>query len=333
MTTIRRIFATLGITATLYTIAAGLFGALGFAHWLITITAIDHWHPNWPDPTTVDATAKALPVFTGPLAFIMFLAYFGTYYLARFFPSGSSVTASRVPVAHGGAAMALAGSWPYRPTRERFHTDLCDMLRTAGATPDKALAAADAAMLLTNSDDPADWAGRIREEALTIAGFTGATLRITSRHPRLEESAHFFNDYGYRTTRLRRVGSNDDTDDHFLNFTGLIVFYRTSAHAAEEALIELLITAHQGHMASMADNGSPGKADAVEQNAKALKHVSMKLALRGFVPPELDAEIGRDGTATAEELERWAIAQVVAACSPMTRMPLPTIERTIGGQQ
>lgn len=81
----------------------------------------------------------------------------------------------------------------------------------------------------------------------------------------------------------------------------------------------------------MADNGDPTHAGHVERAAKALRHVATKLALRGFVPPELDAQIGHPGVATADEMEQWAIAQVVAACSPMTSAPLPTTARTTEG--
>lgn len=344
MTTIRRIFATVGITAALYTVATALFGALGFAHALITITAIDHWHPNWPDPATVDDIATILPTLTTATAIAMLIAYIATAFLDRWFgpsslPSGMSA-AARFPVAQ---AMAGRAVHPYKPTRADFHADLAGMLRDAGCTPDDALAGADAAMLSADTDDPADWAGRIRQEALNAAGVYKTYVRIFSREPRLAETARFLQDYGYRALVMKRVEGSmsakpnsgiptlEETTADFLNFDGLLVFHRTPARAAEEALIELLISAHQAYMASMDDNGEPAKREGVEQYAKALRHVCTKLALRGFVPPELDAEIGRDGTATAEELERWAIAQVVAACSPMTRMPLPTIERTTGG--
>lgn len=342
MRTLRRISATIGITAALYSIATGIFGALSFAHWLITITAIDHWHPNWPDPTTVESVAKDLPTLTTALAVSMFLIYIGTSFLNRWLTPPSSslgmVSAAATPLA---TTLAL---YPYNPTRAEFHADLAGLLRDAGCTPDKALEAADAAMLTADTDNPADWAGRVRQEAFNIAGIYTTYARIFSREPHLLDTALFLQDYGYRTLPTKRVGSRITPIDRngslptvaeanadYLNFDGLLVFHRTSARAAEEALIELLMIAHQAHMASMEDNGAPGKADAVERYAKTLKHVCMKLALRGFVPPELDAEIGRDGTATAEELERWAIAQVVAACSPMTRMPLPTVERTSGG--
>lgn len=341
MSTLRRIIATIGITAGLYAIAASLFGALNFAHALITITAIDHWHPNWPNPTTVDDIAKNLPTLTTVLAILMLIAYIATHFLWRYIaptPMGTG-SVGALPMATAGRVLS-----PYTPTRDQFHANLCGLLRDAGCSPDKALETADAAMLTTDTDNPADWAGRVRQEAFNIAGIYSTYARVFSREPHLLDTALFLQDYGYRTLPMKRVGSRiaptnrigslptvAEANADYLNFDGLLVFHRTSARAAEEALIELLIIAHQAHMASMEDNGAPGKADAVERYAKTLKHVCMKLALRGFVPPELDAEIGRDGTATADELERWAIAQVVAACSPMTRMPLPTIERTAGG--
>lgn len=334
MTTIRRIIATIGITAGLYSIAAWAFGALPLAHALITLTAIDHWHPNWPDPATVDDIATTLPTLTTALAIAALIAYVGTGYLHRWAtpPALSSgvASAAALPV----AAMAGGALYPYKPTREQFHADLTGMLRDAGCAPDKALEGADAAMLTADTDDPADWAGRVRDEALTLAGVTGPHARVLSREPHLAQTALFLQDYGYRALLMKRVGDPfGTTETGDLNFNGLLVFHRTSASAAEDALIELLITAHQAHMASMEDNGERAKADATERHATALRHVCTKLALRGFVPPELDAEIGRDGTATAEELERWAVAQVVAACSPMTRMPLPTVERTLGGDR
>ena len=346
MTTLRRIIATIGITAALYAIATALFGALGFAHWLITITAIDHWHPNWPDPTTVDSVAKDLPTLTTTLAIVMLLIYIGTGFLHRWTTppalSPGVMSATARPVAMAGLAW-----YPYKPTRTEFHAELSGLLRDAGLTPKRAVETADTAMLSADTDDPTDWAGTVRQEALNIAGIHTPYARVFSREPHLVETTLFLQNYGYRALLMKRIGSRIAPTDRrlgslptvaeanadYLNFDGILVFYRTSARAAEESLVELLIIAHQAHMASMDDNGAPRKAEAVEGYAKTLKHVSTKLALRGFVPPELDAEIGRDGTATAEELERWAIAQVVAACSPMTRMPLPTVERTTGGDQ
>lgn len=330
MGTFRRILAALGISAGIYSIAAWAFGPLPLAHTVITITAIDHWHPNWPDATTVDDIASALPAQTAILAITLLVAYIGAGFIHRWItppelPPHLSQAAT-LPAARAGRVLPL-----YTPTREQFHAELAGTLRDAGLTPDKALATADAAMLTADSDKPADWAGRVRKEAFNIAGLTIPHTRVVSREPHLAETALFLQEYGYRALLMKRVGQGiallDDEDD-YLNFDGLLVFYRTSAHAAESALLELLITTHQAHMASMDDNGERDKGDAVERNAKALKHVCTKLALRGFVPPELDAEVGRDGTATAEELERWAVAQVVASCSPMTRMPLPTVERT-----
>lgn len=334
MTTIRRIMTTIGITAGLYSIAAWTFGALPFAHALITLTAIDHWHPNWPDPATVDDIATTLPTFTMALAIAALIAYVVTAYLHRWVipPTLSSGAASATALPM--AAMAGPALYPYKPTRKEFHASLAGMLRDAGCAPDKALEGADAAMLTADTDDPADWAGRVRDEALTLAGVTGPHARVLSREPHLAQTCQFLKDYGYRALLMKRVGDVFGTAEAGdLNFNGLLVFHRTSASAAEDALIELLITAHQAHMASLDDNGERGKADATKRGAEALRHVCTKLALRGFVPPELDAEVGRDGTATAEELERWAVAQVVAACSPMTRMPLPTVERTLGGDR
>ena len=200
----------------------------------------------------------------------------------------------------------------------------------AGIPDEQALAAVDAAMALADSDDPRDWAGRVRREAVTLAGLDGTFIRVQSREPDLAETARFLTSYGYPTLRVTQVGTPKQGDGHesaVVNFDGLAVQHRTDAHHAEGALIELLIIAHQAHMASMADNGAPAQTGKVERAAKGLRNVATKLALRGFVPPELDTQIGRDGIATADELEQWAIAQVVAACSPMTNAPLPTTER------
>lgn len=324
MTTIRRIIAATGVIAGIYFIASMLFGALPFAHALINITAIDHWHPNWPNPDTVDAVAELSPHLAGALAALMLLAYIGLGYLDRelFPPVSSGVTLS----ATRPALMAGPALYPYTPSRDEFRDDLIEFLRDSGVSRDKATEVADDVMLTMPS-----WGGEIRDEALSRAGAGGLYTRILSREPHLDKTAQFLRDYGYRATRMRRVSSDHGGDDHPLNYNGLLVWHRTTASDAEEALIELLIATHQAHMASMDDNGDPTKRGYVEQYATTLRHVCTKLALRGFVPPELDAEVGRDGTASAEELERWAVAQVVATCSPMTRMPLPTVDRTVVG--
>lgn len=333
MRTLQRLFAVIGITAGTYSILALLIGPTTIVHAFVTLTAIDHWHPNWPETTTVDTTAEALPPLTVALAVTMLLAYIATGYLQRWNTPPALSSAMLNPAAQP-IAMAGRALLPYTPTREGFHADLTEMLRDAGLAPTTALEVADAAMLTADTDTPADWAGRVREEALTAAGMTGHHSRVLSCEPHLAQTVRFLQDYGYRALLMKRIGDRSTTtepDD--LNFDGILVYHRTTAHAAENALIELLITAHQAHMASMDDNGERGKANTVQRYAQRLKHVCTKLALRGFVPPELDAAIGRDGTATAEELERWAIAQVVAACSPMTRMPLPTVERTPGSDR
>lgn len=329
---IRRATAALVTVTGLYAAAAWIIGPTRLADWFTTLTAIDHWHPNWPDPATVSATSHTL----AQLALYFCLGGIATYVaLAALGPRLASGTAAAVPTgsarAIGGQALAsIAG---IRPTRERFHSQLFDALRDAGIAPTQALEATDTAMALADTDDPAHWAGRVRAEAMNLAGLHGRFLRIHSREAHLDETARFLTNYGYPALRVTHVGRTGEGDGHEMNFEGLAVQHATDARDAEEALIELLITAHQAHLASMADNGSSSTIGKVERYAEALRHVTTKLALRGFVPPELDAEVGRDGIATADELEQWAIAQVVAACSPMTRMPLPTIERTLGGDQ
>lgn len=326
MHTLQRLFTAIGIIAGGYSILALLFGSTTIVHAFVTLTAIDHWHPNWPDdPATVDTVARAIPILTIPLTLIILLVY-ATSYLK---PSSSPAMFDYLDQGIGMARLDLS---TYSPTREEFQTDLTEMLRDAGLVPDKAQEAADAAMLKADTKSPATWAGDVREEALTVAGITGPQSRVHSREPHLDQTVRFLQDYGYRALLMKRVGTPlTPTDPDGLNFNGILVYHRTEAHAAEDALIELLITAHQAHLAANDDNGKRDKAQEVKRYAETLKHVCTKLALRGFVPPELDAEIGRDGTATAEELERWAIAQVIATCSPMTRMPLPTVERTTGG--
>lgn len=329
MHTLRRLIATIGIASALCLLGTALFGAQPFARAFITLTAIDHWHPYWPNDTTIETAIDGLPyaaAITTALAFALYLALGIALHRspAVALPAG----------ALGGTTHLAASALPRTPSREEFHADLAQMLRDAGVTPERALDAADAAMLAADSDDITEWAGRVRAGALTAAGITGPNFLVLSREPHLDRTAQFLRDYGYQALAMKRVGTlTRPSESGSLNFDGLLVFHRTTATAAEEALIELLITTHQAHLASIEDNGERDKAEAVKRYAETLKHVCTKLALRGFVPPELDAEIGRDGTATAEELERWAIAQVVASCSPMTRMPLPTIERPLGGQR
>lgn len=318
---------TITALATIYALVAWIAGPLTLAHFFITLTAIDHWHPNWPDPAVVDDIATTLPTLALALAVLCIVLTLVLHLAApRLRPTHP------VPGALGRTALAagaLAATSPHLPTREQFHASLCDALRDAGISAPAALDATDAAMTAhAATDTPADWAGTVRAAALDLAGLSGTYLRVHSREPRLEDTARFLTAYGYPALHVRRVGSTDG-EEHTMNFDGIAVQHRTPARDAEAALIELLITAHQAHLASMDDGGSPRNAGTVQRHADALRHVATKLSLRGFVPPELDAQVGRDGIATADELEQWAIAQVVAACSPISRMPLPTMERTI----
>lgn len=327
MALIRRLLCAAGVALALYAIACLIFSPPTVAHTLVTLTAIDQWHPNWPDESVVNDVANRLfrsVILFGPIGLLYY------FLMRRFFPSRTASSAAII-----GADKTLASSGrmqkPYIPTRKQFITDLAETLRAAGLTPEKAQKTADAAALAADEDDASDWYGHAREHALTLGGITGPNTRVLSREPHLDKTARFLREYGYQALRMRRVGASTAPAPGSLDFDGLLVFHRTPAYDAESALIELLTTAHQAHMASMNDNGYRDTGEGVERHGAGLRHVATKLSLRGFVPPELDAEVGRDGTATAEELERWAIAQVVAICSPMTRMPLPTVERTADG--
>lgn len=332
MPTPRRVLTFIGFTTAIYLLACALFGPVTLAHWFVTVTAIDQWHPNWPDPTTVDTVAGNLQVVVTALALI-FAAAVGIVYVLRrwLFPVSRSSAGVALPSTAMGAATVLARKRAlYRPGREEFATDLTAMLVEAGAPVEQAELAVETAMASTTSKDPADWAGQVRDEALGRVGFAGQAQRVISDEPHLEQTAEFLRAYGFRAVRIKHVEGSDRGE--VLNFGGILVWYRSEATDAENALIELLIYAHQAHLASMEDTGERAQRERVERYTESLGYACQKLALRGFVPPELDAEIGRDGTATAEELHRWAVAQVVGTCSPMAQTPLPTVERTIVGQ-
>lgn len=323
----RRTLTTIAWLAGIYALAAWLAGPTQLAHAFIKLTAIDQWHPNWPSSATVDAAATALSTVAAILAITLFALLMIFRPRNRYAGPPAPAGAAAIAASTGSTAFALQSR---TPTRQQFHAELCHSLTGAGIPDAQALEAVDAAMALADSDDPRDWAGRVRREAVKLAGLDGTFIRVQSREASLSETARFLTSYGYPTLRVTQVGTPRQGDGHeseVVNFDGLAVQHRTDAHHAEGALIELLIIAHQAHMASMADNGAPDQSGKVERAAKGLRNVATKLALRGFVPPELDAQIGRDGIATADELEQWAIAQVVAACSPMTNAPLPTTER------
>ena len=332
MNILRRLSGTIGAISVVVIALMVAFGPGPVVHGLVMVTAIDHWHPYWPGQAAV---AEAAPSIAGVVAVLAFLIYFGLGFVEYLFSRGhmgnhsagaSTLAGGAIGSAEGPFGSAILGQAPYKPSREQFHAELCELIQTTGLVPQKCVEVADMAMLTADSDDPADWAGRVRREALTISGATGMYGRILSRDPDVAKTAQFLRDYGFRAAALARVGGIH-ADNSGLNFDGIIFWYRTDAFEAEDALVELLISAHQAHMAAVYDDGTPTQSRTVERHAQTLRHVCTKIALRGFVPPELDAEVGRDGTATAEELERWAVAQVVAVCSPMMRRPLPTVER------
>ncbi|WP_030013192.1 hypothetical protein [Curtobacterium sp. S6] len=332
MSTLRRILSTIGALCALYTLAAMLFGSVELMHAFVTITAIDHWHPNWPDQPAADHLGQNVAGLAAAVAVLWFLFFVLAPWIIRLASPGrlnTPAAMSGLDDSMGLATAALGSMKPYHPTRAQFHAELCEMLRSVGVSAEGSVEAADMAMLTANTHDPADWAAPVRSEALEAAGITGTYVRVHSRESGRAETAQFLRDYGYTAAQMRKVGDGG-TDQDSLNFEGILVWYRTEAHEAEDALIELLIIAHQAHRAAMTDTGTAQEAKVMQRHFQSLGYVCRKLALRGFVPPELDAEVGRDGTATAEELERWAVAQVVAACSPMTRMPLPTVERMTG---
>lgn len=321
----RRILGTLALATSLYILLAAIFGVTQVVNGFTTLTAIDQWHPNWPDAATVNAFAHDSYPLAIVAALLLIVAY-GCVALGKPVDLRPRTMQTIAPMRAGtlGAAV-LRSRFPYQPDADQFRTDLVALLGEAGVSRDIAEEATQTAM---SDRRPL---GEVRRVAFREAGLTAPTIHVRSSMPRLDDTAQFLRGYGYQAVRLREAWGSDEKQTHELNFSGIIVWHRTDAIEAETSLVELLITAHQAYRASMDDNGEPSRRRAVDESASTLKHVCTKLALRGFVPPELDAEIGRDGTATAEELERWAVAQVVAACSPMARMPLPTVERTLGG--
>lgn len=322
---IRRLLGALALIAGTYALCAAIFGPTSVIDTLTTLTAIDQWHPNWPDPATVnDFADEAYPLacFATLLLLALYCFTWAKPPIRRPDPQTISPMGAR---AVGVSSLRLHRE--YQPDIAQFHLDLIALLREAGVSTEEATEAARKATPEQGSR-PGRTVGEIRRLAFREVGLTAPTINVRSQAPNLEETARFLRDYGYRAVRLRHAWPSDDDQAHELNFNGIIVWHRTDAIAAESSLVELLLTAHQAYMASVEDNGEASLSRAVEERDAALTHVATKIALRGFVPPELDAQVGRDGTATAEELKRWAVAQVVSTCSPMTRMPLPTVERT-----
>lgn len=328
----RKLLGALTLITGLYVLLAAILGPTKVIDGFTTLTAINQWHPNWPDQATVDSFARNSLPFVIAAALFLVLAYgcvaLGKPLDLRPTPQTIFPTGGRAVIASSRAG-GLRSLREYQPDMAQFHLNLIALLREAGVSADVATEAARKAV-----PEPESLRGRsvgeIRQLAFHEAGLTAPTINMQSLAPNLNETVQFLRDYGYQAVRLRHAWPSDDGQKHELNFNGIIVWHRTDAIAAESSLVELLITAHQAYMASVDDNGEPSLTRTVEERDAALTHVATKIALRGFVPPELDAQVGRDGTATAEELKGWAVAQVVSACSPMTRMPLPTIERTAG---
>lgn len=322
----RKLLGALTLITGIYVLLAAIFGPAKTIDGFTTLTAIDQWHPNWPDSASVHAFANSSLPFVIAAALLLAVAYSGIVLGKPIDLRPTSQTISPTGARAVGTS-SLRSLREYQPDMTQFRLDLIALLREAGVSADVATEAAQKAAPEPGSR-PGRSVGEIRHLAFREAGLTAPTINMRSQAPNLDETAQFLRDYGYQAVRLRHAWPSDDGQKHELNFNGIIVWHRTDAIAAESSLVELLITAHQAYMSSMDDNGEPSRAQAVEERAQALSHVTTKIALRGFVPPELDAQVGRDGTATAEELERWAVAQVISVCSPMTRMPLPTVERT-----
>lgn len=313
----------LNFLAIAYLTTYFLFGPQDLVGAFVILTAIDHWHPNWVGPEPFLAAAHTL---TG-VAIIYLVVVVINWLAKRLFPNMTHAPRNTDVMAtlRTDDTTALRALQKVATNAEDFRKELQGALLTTGMTPDQATTATQAGMVLADTRQPKDWAGPVRDAALEYAGINGQFLRVFSAEPRLVDTAQFLTDYGYMAMPVTCYG----TDDHLLNFDGILVKHNTTSITAEESLIELLVYAHQAHMASMLDTGNLRQRHQVENYSKGLTYVATKLSLRGFIPPELDAEIGGDGTATAEELQRWAIAQVVATCSPISREPLTTIERTI----
>lgn len=323
MHALRNIATSLTLLLATYLLTYILFSPEALVHFFILVTAIDHWHPNWAGPEPALLFAHGLMAIA---AFYLLLVVI-YWFTKRLFPPANAIrmTPEDIQAHQANGTTFLKAIRQVTITPEDFQKELYGALLTAGLTPDQATSATKAGMALADTKDPKDWAGPVRDKALDHAGVHGRFMQLFSTEPRLVDTAQFLTDYGYSAMPVTRYG----TDEHHLNFDGILIKYNTTSFAAEESLIELLTYAHQAHMASVLDNGKPKDREQVENYSKALAYVATKLSLRGFVPPELDSEIGRDGTATADELQRWAIAQVVATCSPISRDPLTPTERTI----
>lgn len=329
MQTFRRILGTTILVAFVYALTAVLVGPTRLVDLFVTVTAINKWHPNWPAQSTVHEVANTSPSIAILVAAASALLYVALTLTGAFRVRPLSPTLGSAAM---GGPVAMAGFPEFiRPqTAQEFQEALLRTLQEAGVGAPQAEAAVSAAMELADTADPGDWASRVRERATALAGVNGRFFRVHSQEPHLDATARFLREYGFLVLRFNTVFRRKDQaplDRGLLDFDGLAIGYRSTATVAEESLVELLITAHQAHLAAMEDTGLPSSYRILTERSEALHHVAAKLALRGFVPPELDAEVGRDGVATADELEQWAVAQVVATASPLAVQPLPTVER------
>lgn len=304
------------------------YSARPFVDTFALVTAIDQWHPNWPGNDVVAATLNRPDVLK---FFAWAVGLVGVCYIALVTLKAGVSPEPRASAA-GGAGLATVAQLEAaveEPTGTvgQYRAALVQRLVAGGMTAEDAAAAVEAAEAEVDGlrkrsaggTAGAPWKASMRDALIGEvigAGNACQTLTMDLRTDvkgRTFALAQFLNRYdGRPVLPLRKIhgAALAASGNRQWNIDGVILQNRPDRDlAADRSLMALLAVAFIAHDTAARDDGSGP--DEVNNALEGLRRHCRREALMGFIPAEIAAEAGHSGVATPEELERWAIAQVV----------------------
>lgn len=306
-----------------YVLVIGAFGTRGAVEVFVALTAIDHWHPNWPG--TDAAVAGLLAAYPLAMLALVFCAITGllSWVLARVSGARSSTFGSS-PSPGSAVAMQVAQAVdaspkPWHAVRDSIRIALVD-----GGADD-----AEAESAIREAESDIDQRRALSPERVRAA------LRRASAATGLDlEGPLFTVVYETRGTDvpaisrvLTNLGYRSVADPTCRSPRRMHVAYRTDDFFFEACRIELLVAAARAHVAAMparvggAEGLDAARGRELEGAIRSLQDTARKMYLRGLALPHGDLS-RRFGMRGPDDLEAWAVYEVARSQQPPPQMHL-----------
>lgn len=306
-----------------YVLVIGTFGTRGAVEVFVALTAIDHWHPNWPGTDAAVAGLRA----AYPLAMLVlvFCAITGllSWVLARTFNTRPSAFGASLS---SGSSVAMQAAQAV-DTAPKLWSSIRDSVRIAlvdGGADD-----AEAENAVRDAGSGIDQRKPLTPERMrAVLGHAAAatgldlegplfTVVYETRGTDVPAISRVLTDLGYRSV----------ADPTCRSPRRMHVAYRTEDFFFEACRIELLVAAARAHVAAMpARVGGAEVLDAargreLEGAIRSLQDTARKMYLRGLALPHGDLS-RRFGMRGPDDLEAWAVYEVARSQQPPPQMHL-----------